>query len=363
MKRHAQKLSIPLTVLCLGSLLITALWIIVDKGLLHSHLVPSEPPSPKNIWPSDLCKGCRELIEKVRELYSKTWKKQEDNYRNFSSQLRSECQGFDRAIITQANTPVGSNIVYSAESTTTRMVTPEIFSTFIKENPFPKKRFDTCAVVGNSGILTNSNCGEMIDSAQLVIRCNLPSLGKGYEKHVGNKTDIVTANPSILVRKYGSLDGPRRPFVESLHIYGKSLLLLPAFAFDFCTPLCLKAAYSIRDLESPIRPTYFNPDYLRRLSNFWRSRGLQRVLNRGILSTGLLMVNIALENCANVHLYGFWPFSIHPFELNAVKNHYFDDETVNWGTHSMPAEFNLLLQLHSQGVLRLHLGNCLPGNN
>ncbi|XP_033949899.1 alpha-2,8-sialyltransferase 8F-like [Pseudochaenichthys georgianus] len=357
MKLHAQKLSIGLIVLCLGSLLITAFWIIVGNGLLHSYLVQSEPPSPKNIWPSDLCKGCRELIEKVRELYSKTWKKQEDNYRNFSSQLRSECQGFDRAIITQANTPVGSNIVYSAENTTTRMVTPEIFSTFIKENPFPKKRFDTCAVVGNSGILTNSNCGEMIDSAQHVIRCNLPSLGKGYEKHVGNKTDIVTANPRGLIIKYGPLDGPSRQFVESLHIYGKSLLLLPAFAFGFCTPLCLKAAYGIRDLESPIRPTYFNPDYLRRLSKFWRSRGL----HRGILSAGLVMVNIALENCANVHVYGFWPFSIHPFELNAVKNHYFDDETVNWGAHSMPAEFNLLLQLHSQGVLRLHLGNCQPG--
>ncbi|XP_010793234.1 alpha-2,8-sialyltransferase 8E-like [Notothenia coriiceps] len=237
---------------------------------------------------------------------------------------------------------------------------------FIKENPFPKeKEFDTCAVVGNSGILTNSSWwrDDSSPDSGFVIRCNLPSLGKGYEKHVGTKTDIVTLNPSILVRKYGSLDGSRRPFVESLHIYGKSLLLLPAFAFSFCTPLSLKAAYSIRDLESPIRPTYFNPEYLRRLSNFWRSRGLHRVLNKGILSTGLLMVNIALENCANVHLYGFWPFSIHPFQYSSVKNHYFDNETANWGTHSMPAEFNLLLQLHSQGVLRLHLGNCRPGKN
>ena len=49
-----------------------------------------------------------------------------------SSQLRSQCQGFDRAIITQANTPVGSNIVYSAEDKRTLVVTPGIFSTFIK---------------------------------------------------------------------------------------------------------------------------------------------------------------------------------------------------------------------------------------
>ncbi|KAK1891266.1 Alpha-28-sialyltransferase 8F [Dissostichus eleginoides] len=265
MKRHHEKLSISLmiTVLCLGSLLTTALWIIVDN----------------------------------------------------SSQLRSQCQGFDRAIITQANTPVGSSIVYAAEKKKTLKVTPEIFSTFIKENPFPKKKWDTCAVVGNSGILTNSSCGEMIDSAQLVIRCNLPSLGKGYEKHVGTKTDIVTANPSIMLKEYGGLMGPRRPFVESLHSYGKSMMVLSPFSYAHTTPVCLRAVYSIRDFESPIQPMFFNPDYFQSLALFWRSRGLRR----GLLSTGLVMVNIALEHCANVHLYGFWPFSNHPFELNAVK--------------------------------------------
>ncbi|KAI4792299.1 hypothetical protein KUCAC02_033468 [Chaenocephalus aceratus] len=360
MKRHHEKLSISLmiTVLCLGSLLTTALWIIVH----NSHLEPSRPLSPKKVppWPSDLCKGCRALIEKVRESYSKTWKKQEDIHRNLSSQLRSQCQGFDRAIITQANTPVGSTIVYARENNKkTLKVTPEIFSTFIKENPFPKKKWETCAVVGNSGILANSSCGEMIDSAELVIRCNLPSLGKGYERHVGTKTDIVTANPSILLKEYGDLMGPRRPFVESLHSYGKSMMVLSPFSYAGNTPVCLRVVYSIRDFESPIQPMFFNPDYLRSLKDFWHSRGL----TRGQLSSGLLMVNIALEHCANVHLYGFWPFSNHPLELNAVKNHYYDDKKGVWTVHHMPDEFDLLLLLHSQGVLRLHLGNCRPGRN
>ncbi|KAF3837348.1 hypothetical protein F7725_004812 [Dissostichus mawsoni] len=266
MKRHPEKLSTPLmiTFLCLGSLLIPALWIIVDN----------------------------------------------------SSQLRSQCHGFHRVIITQANTPVGSNIVYDGNG---RRPSRRIH--------FQRKKWDTCAVVGNSGILTNSSCREMIDSAQFVIR-------------------------------YGYLNGPR-PFVESLHSYGKSLLLLPAFSFGFCTPLCLKAVYSIRDIESPIRPTYFNPEYLQSLALFWHSRGLHGVR----LSTSLMMVSLALELCANVHLYGFWPFSNHPFELNAVNNHYYDDIKGTWGLHSVPDQFDLLLRLHSQGVLRLHLGNCRPGKN
>lgn len=39
-----------------------------------------------------------------------------------------------------------------------------------QEHPFSNKTWDTCAVVGNGGILNNSSCGKMIDSAQFVIR-------------------------------------------------------------------------------------------------------------------------------------------------------------------------------------------------
>ncbi|XP_034000058.1 alpha-2,8-sialyltransferase 8F-like [Trematomus bernacchii] len=350
-------ITLMITVLCLGSLLITALWIIVDNSKMDTH----GPPSPKKNtrWPSDLCKGCRALIEKVRGSYSKTWKKQEGNSKKLSSQLRSQCHGFDKAIITQANTPVGSKIMFSLEGRKTLQVTPEIFSTFSKENLFQNKTLDTCAVVGNSGILSKSSCGEMIDSAQFVIRCNLPALGKGYEKDVGIKTDIVTANPSIIWKNFGDLERRRRPFVESLRIYGNSRLLLPAFTFARDVPRSLRAVYTAEDFESPMRPVFLNPDYIRSLTLFWSSRGQRK----GALSSGLKMVSLALEHCANVHLYGFWPFTIHPFEFNAVNNHYFDNGTASWLLHAMPDEFDLWLKMHSQGVLRLHLGKCQPGTN
>ncbi|XP_038560843.1 alpha-2,8-sialyltransferase 8F-like [Micropterus salmoides] len=307
--------------------------------------------------PSDLCKGCMEVINKIKDRYSQTWKKQEDNYTKFRSQLSSKCHGFDKAIITQANTQLGSTIVYDGEKQRTLKVTREIFSTFAKEHPFPNKTWDTCAVVGNGGILTDSGCGKMIDSAQFVLRCNLPPLENGYEKHVGIKTDLVTANPSILINKYGALNGRRRQFVESLHSYGNSLLLLPAFAFGFTTPVCLRAFYTLEDFKSPIRPVFFNPDYLQNLALFWRSQGLREVR----LSTGMMMTSLALELCANVHLYGFWPFSNHPHGLYALTNHYYDDMKAVNGFHAMPAEFDLLLRLHSEGVLKLHLRDCRPG--
>ncbi|XP_059204423.1 alpha-2,8-sialyltransferase 8E-like [Centropristis striata] len=339
--------SLVFTFLCLGSLLITLTWHMFDYNDDEPYRLPRHKKSP-----SELCKGCKEVINKVKQRYSQNWKKQEENYTKFRSELSSKCNGSDNAIITQANTPVGSKIVYDVERKRIHEVSLEIFRSFPKEYPLPNKTWDTCAVVGNGGILTDSGCGKMIDSAQFVIRCNLPPLEDDYEKDVGTKTDLVTANPSILSKKYGALIGRRRPFVESLRSYGNSLLLLPAF-----NPVCERAVNSIEDFESSIRPVFLNSEYLQKLSVFWRSQGIKAAR----LSTGIMMTSLALELCANVHLYGFWPFSNHPQGLYALTNHYYDDAKVNARVHVMPVEFDLLLQLHSQGVLRLHLEDCRPG--
>lgn len=48
------------------------------------------------------------------------------------SQLSSKCHGFHKAILTQANTAVGSKLVYDGEKKRSLQVTPEIFSTFAK---------------------------------------------------------------------------------------------------------------------------------------------------------------------------------------------------------------------------------------
>lgn len=148
--------------------------------------------------------------------------------------------------------------------------------------------------------------------------------------------------------------GRRRPFVESLRTYGDSMLLMPAFSYGFNTPIAMRAFYTIEDFGSPTRLVFLNPDYLQRLAEFWRAQGLRAVR----LSSGLMMVSLALEVCAEVHLYGFWPFEAHPQRLHALTNHYYDNVQAKKKIHAMPAEFKLLLQLHDQGVLRLHTGDC-----
>ncbi|XP_030580173.1 alpha-2,8-sialyltransferase 8F-like [Archocentrus centrarchus] len=344
--------SFMIILLCLGSLMTMFIWYTSDYNHVKTyHPAPARKRAPK---PSELCKGCKEIIDKIKQRYNQTWTKQEENNMKLRAELRLKCNGSDEAIITQSNTPVGSKLVYDGEKKRTIEVKQDLFNMFIKKHPFSNKIWDTCSVVGNSGILSDSGCGKMIDSGDFVVRCNLPPLDNGYEKDVGTKTNLVTANPSILFQKYGSLIGRRRPFIDSLRQYGSSLLLLPAFAFSGHTAVCQRAVYAIEDFESPLQPVFFNPQYLQNLSQFWRSQGLKEVR----LSTGLMVASMALGFCENVHLYGFWPFSSHPYGLYALTNHYYDDKPANKGFHSMPAEFDQLLQLHAQGVIRLHLGDC-----
>ncbi|XP_061837879.2 alpha-2,8-sialyltransferase 8F-like isoform X3 [Nerophis lumbriciformis] len=360
--------SFMITLLCVGSLLSTVTWFMVDddSGVTSYKPPPQKKGSPN---PSSLCKGCKELIDNVLKRHTKTWKKNEKNYQTFISGMSSSCR-VDKAIITQDNTPVGTKISFDGERSRTLQIKPNIFKTFIKEHPFSNHTFDTCAVVGNGGILMDSGCGKMIDSAQFVmrkwllscsrwLRCNLPPLNDEYGKHVGVKTDLVTANPSILREKYGSLMNNRREFAESLQSYGKSFILLPAFSYGANTALSLRVAYTVEDFASPAHPVFFNPDYLRNLSQFWTRHGLKSRR----LSTGIMMASMALGACSNVHLYGFWPFTNHPHRLYTLTNHYYDDRKANTKFHAMPEEFDMLLKLHSQGVLRLHLGDCQSDHN
>ncbi|KAJ3679982.1 hypothetical protein LUZ60_016260 [Juncus effusus] len=58
------------------------------------------------------------------------------------------------------------------------------------------KRYNSCAVVGNSGILLNSNYGELIDSHEFVIRINNAPT-RGYPDRVGSKTNLSFMNSNV----------------------------------------------------------------------------------------------------------------------------------------------------------------------
>ncbi|KAK4760564.1 hypothetical protein SAY87_005457 [Trapa incisa] len=60
-----------------------------------------------------------------------------------------------------------------------------------------ERKYTSCAVVGNSGILLNTHYGNLIDSHEAVIRLN-NAIISSYEDQVGTKTTISFVNSNIL---------------------------------------------------------------------------------------------------------------------------------------------------------------------
>ncbi|XP_053708788.1 alpha-2,8-sialyltransferase 8F-like [Synchiropus splendidus] len=325
-------------VVSLGSLAATLFWVTLDDGVNHFKL-PKMKRQP--LKPSQFCQGCKKLIDDTVEIYSRTWWRQQQHQKNFRSLLREQCNGLDDAILTKANSRVKTHL------SPKRVVSRYFYSILPRRNPFFNKTWDTCAVVGNGGILFDSHCGKKIDSANFVIRCNLPPLNGDFMTHVGNKSSLVTANPSIFY-EINRLGNYSERFLDRISAYGNAMIALPDQ-----TDLVFKSISILRALKSPSRPVFLNPKYMSKLTDFWRSRGVKAAR----LSSGLFMVSMALELCRNVHVYGFWPFNIDPFGLYYLPHHYYDNRMPR-RFHKMSAEFINLLQLHVQGVIRLHLGSC-----
>ncbi|XP_053861118.1 alpha-2,8-sialyltransferase 8E-like isoform X2 [Malaclemys terrapin pileata] len=272
----------------------------------------------------------------------------------YREQLGHCCNASANLVLTQDNTPLGSRIVCDGQPAKKLLVQEALLEILPQGSPFQGAPYDSCAVVGNGGILHNSGCGPEIDRAQFVIRFNLPPMG--FAEDVGTKSSVITVNPSILVLRFGALSRWRRPFAEAMGTYGAPLLLIPAFSFIGFTAVSSQVLYTLEDFGSPARAVFMNPEYLAGLDRHWHRRGLRAKR----LSSGFMLVNTALELCQHLTLYGFWPFPTDP-EGRPLPYHYYDKQTPKPGVHAMPDEFTRYLGMHLQGALRLHLGRCQEG--
>lgn len=78
----------------------------------------------------------------------------------------------------------------------------------IVQDYYPTKRTidrqQTCAIVGNGGLLLNSRCGREINSYDFVMRANLAPI-KPFAEDVGIKTNLTILNYESLHSLYHSL--------------------------------------------------------------------------------------------------------------------------------------------------------------
>uniref|UniRef100_H3B4B4 ST8 alpha-N-acetyl-neuraminide alpha-2,8-sialyltransferase 6 n=1 Tax=Latimeria chalumnae TaxID=7897 RepID=H3B4B4_LATCH len=311
-------------------------------GELRENLTSQELPKEIDVG---------RLAEDIKKLRTCPWEQDFAVLNRYRTDLNKCSNLTQRLVLTRENAPIGHEIEYEVAEQRVRVEEP-LFKLLPRESPFKKAPYKRCAVVGNAGILLNSGCGRRIDQADFVFRCNLPPLN--YSKDVGSKTDLVTANPSIIIQKYHGLKESRRLFVERMKVYKDALILMAAFSQSFATEISLAVAYALEDFGSKQKAIFFHPAYLRQLGSLWRSWGVRARR----LSSGLMLVSAALELCDSVALYGFWPFST-GLDGEAVLHHYYDNVPPEPGVHAMSSEFVHYLQMHSKGVLQLHVGKCL----
>ncbi|XP_069501299.1 alpha-2,8-sialyltransferase 8F-like isoform X2 [Ambystoma mexicanum] len=141
----------------------------------------------------------KQLLTKVFDLSGCPWIGSSIQRRSYRRRLAQCCNASHQLIVTQENSPVGHTMSYETDAKRKVKVTDEMFQLFVETSPFKNKRYETCSVVGNGGILLGSFCGDNIDQADFVFRINLPPLN--YTDDVGTKVDLVTAKPSIIVNR------------------------------------------------------------------------------------------------------------------------------------------------------------------
>ncbi|KAJ1080287.1 hypothetical protein NDU88_000506 [Pleurodeles waltl] len=270
----------------------------------------------------------------------------------YRSALKRCCNASDWLIVTQENAPLGQNIVYETQKNKKVNVTEEMFNLFPKTPPFSSKPLKSCAVVGNGDILSGSCCGREIDQNDFVIRFNVPPL-LNYTDDAGRKAHIVTLNPSIVIQRFQNLNTRRKAFGDMMQSYGDALILMPAFSFTVNTEVSFKVQYTLDDFGLASKMVSFHPVYLQNLAEHWKAKGLK--VHR--LSSGLMLVSAALELCDTITLYGFWPFST-DWKGRKLSYHYYDQIMPNKVVHSMPVEFLIYSQMHIDGALQLHVGQC-----
>ncbi|KAJ8786017.1 hypothetical protein J1605_006597 [Eschrichtius robustus] len=155
------------------------------------------------------------------------------------------------------------------------------------------------------------------------------------------------------VDRFQNLLWSRKTFVDHMKVYNHSYIYMPAFSMKTGTEPSLRVYYTLSDVGANQTVLFANPNFLRSIGKFWKSRGIHAKR----LSTGLFLVSAALGLCEEVAIYGFWPFSVNMHE-QPISHHYYDNVLPFSGFHAMPEEFLQLWYLHKIGALRMQLDPC-----
>ncbi|XP_042456099.1 sialyltransferase-like protein 1 isoform X1 [Zingiber officinale] len=218
------------------------------------------------------------------------------------------------------------------------------------------RRYGSCAVVGNSGILLKTSHGGLIDSHDLVIRLNNARVN-GYGPHVGTKTDLSFVNSNILhlcARRQGCFCHPYGETVpivmyicQAVHFLDyavcnsshKAPLLVTDLRFDMLCSRIVKYYSLKRFVDTTGTP-----------AEGWAKAHNEKMFH---YSSGMQAVMLALGICDRVSVFGFG-------KSQEAKHHYHTNQKAELDLHDYAAEYALYRDLveQPQVIEKFSLEDC-----
>lgn len=206
----------------------------------------------------------------------------------------------------------------------------------------PLNKHNTCAVVGNGGVMLSKSWGSGIDRHDAVFRFN-DGPTEGFEKYVGSKTTYRLIN-----NKWTHVYSKKRPkgtSEENIVLFGAGSANLGG---------------QLTHLWSHENLLYLAPEFAGQSRGQYKhgqttlgEMGVIKVHGRNSAPSGIEGIFMALALCRKVHLYGF---GIEP-DPNAPY-HYHDKVKGVEAAHSFGFQALLLKLLNLKNIF----GLCVPGH-
>lgn len=205
-----------------------------------------------------------------------------------------------------------------------------------------KKKYSSCAVVGNSGILLTKELGELIDSHEVVIRLNNARI-ESYQKNVGSKTTLSFVNSNILHLCARRQDCFCHPYGAKVPIV--MYMCQPAQFLDYVVcNTSHNAPLIVTDPRFDVLCARVVKYYsLKRFAEGSKNKTLEKwnASHDGSMfhySSGMQAVMMALGICDQVSLFGFG-------KSTSAKHHYHTNQKVELTLHDYQAEYDFYSDL------------------
>ena len=219
------------------------------------------------------------------------------------------------------------------------------------ENLVKHLKFDSCAIVGNSGNLLLAEYGKDIDSHDVVIRVNQAPTEGSYEKHVGKKTSM-----RLLNRLWSAAYASRRMILRHKLPIEKGVILAASRGNDLLSNFVrLKRRFAGR---KDVRVALLSSDGVGRARHnlrFFRQCMLamgRRFRGGGVPSSGLVLIVNMKDICKRLSVYGV---GVNKYKGKQPRYQYYRGmlgRSRGNPTHSFDAELAFIRSLAKSNYLR-----------